>query len=265
MRKKLPRNKDLILATLQSVDLFSDWRPSVLNALSDATDLWSFEKGDAISVAGDHVDALVVLVRGSVVNERIWENGKHMMTAVLRPNWPLKVHAVWDGIEAPYGLTAREETQALLTPRNAFLSVVKNDITLVENVLDFICRQLRHEMIAVQMKTVCSLRCQLAIMIFYHAQTSMHTVQVDQMRPDVQPMDVTQDEFAAMIGCSRQKINMLMRDMEKEGILRRHGRLIEVADPLLLMDAMEEDEPLSPDLRSFIARQRELALQKTRS
>lgn len=264
MSKKLTGKKDLISATLKSVDLFSTWPSSALDTLSDATDVWSFDKGEAITVSGQHVEALVVLATGSVVNERTWENGKHMMSAVLRPYWPLKVHAVWDGIEAPYGLTARENSQALLIPRDVFLKVVKSDISLVASVLDFICRQLRHELIAVQMKTICSLRCQLAIMIFFHAQTSMHTIPVDQMRPNVEPMDVTQDEFAAMLGCSRQKINMLMRDMEKDGILRRHGRLVEVADPLLLMDAMEEDEPVSSEMKTFMAHQRELIEKRKR-
>ncbi len=264
MSKKLSGNQDLISATLKAVDLFSSWPTSALDTLGDATELWSFDKGEAITVSGEHVDALVILATGSIVNERTWENGKHMMSAVLRPFWPLKIHAVWDGIEAPYGLTARENSQALLIPRDVFLRVVKSDISLVESVLDFICRQLRHELVSVQMRTICSLRNQLAIMIFFHAQTSMHTIPVDQMRPDVEPMDVTQDEFAAMLGCSRQKINMLMKEMEKDGILRRHGRLIEVADPLLLMDVMEEDEPVSPELRAFVAHQRDLMEKRKR-
>lgn len=75
-------------------------------------------------------------------------------------------------------------------------------------------------------------------------------------------MDVTQDEFAAMLGCSRQKVNSLMKEMEQEGIIRRHGRLVEIADPFLLMNAMEEDEPLAPELRTFIAEQRALVQKK---
>lgn len=187
-----------------------------------------------------------------------------MMTAVLRSGWPLKLHAVWDGLEAPYGLTAREDSLAILIPRQVFLDVVKKDAELLQQITTMICNQLRHEMIAVQMKTVFSLKCQLSLLLFYHAQTSLFTIIIDDMSAETVPMDVTQEEFAAMLGCSRQKVNTMMKEMERDGVLRRHGRLVEIADPLLLMDAMEEDEPLAPELRAFIAHQRELLLQKTR-
>ncbi len=249
---------DVIKSTLDHVDLFASWPTSAKAALCDAAELWSFDKNESVTVAGEPVDALVVLAEGSVANERTWSNGKHMMSAVLRAGWPLKVPTLWDGFEAPYGLTARDACLAVFVPRNTFLKVVNSDVSLVKQVTDFICRQLRHEIIAVQMKTVFSLRCQLAMMLFYHAQSSFHTISTDEMKPEILPMDVTQDEFAAMLGCSRQKINRLMKEMEHGGLIRRHGRLVEIADPLLLMDAMEEDEPLSAELRNFIAQQRAL-------
>ncbi|WOF75163.1 helix-turn-helix domain-containing protein [Parvibaculaceae bacterium PLY_AMNH_Bact1] len=231
-----------------------------MDVLCDAAALWRFDKGEALLTAGQEVDAVIVLAKGSVTNERTWPNGKHMMTAVLRTHWPLKIHAVWDGLEAPYGLTAREKCVAVLIPRSVFLEVVSQDVHLLTQVMNLICNQLRQEVIAVQMKTVFSLRCQLALYLFYHAQTSFHTITTDEMSAETVSMDVTQDEFAAMLGCSRQKVNGLMKTMEREGIIRRHGRLVEIADPLLLMDAMEEDEPLSLELRILIAEQRALIL-----
>lgn len=253
---------DIIASTLRQVSLFSTWSEETMKILRNAAELWRFDKSEVLVAAGQPIETVIVLAKGSVTNDRTWPNGKHMMTAVLRTHWPLKVHAVWDGLEAPYGLTAREECVAVFIPRSTFLSVVNADANLLTQVMTLICNQLRQEMIAVQMKTVFSLRCQLALYIFYHAQTSFHTISTDEMSAETVPMDVTQDEFAAMLGCSRQKVNGLMKEMEREGVLRRHGRLIEIADPLLLMDAMEEDEPLSPELRAFIAEQRERLLNK---
>ncbi len=250
----------VIASTLEQVSFFSSWPAEAMGVLRSAAELWRFDKGEIILAAGHPVNSVIVLAKGSVTNERTWPNGKHMMTAVLRTHWPLKIHAVWDGLEAPYGLTAREECLAVLIPRSTFLQVVNKDTHLLTQVMTLICNQLRQEMIAVQMKTVFSLRCQLALYLFYHAQTSFHTIVTDEMSAETVPMDVTQDEFAAMLGCSRQKVNGLMREMEKEGIIQRHGRLVEIADPLLLMDAMEEDEPLAPELRAFIAEQRALIL-----
>ena len=44
--------------------------------------------------------------------------------------------------------------------------------------------------------------------------------------------------------------------MEREGAIRRRRRFIEIADPVLLLDVMEEEEPPSPELRMFVAEQR---------
>ncbi len=265
MATRVSDKNKLINSTLDHVAPFATWPEESRRSLRDASELWRFEKGETVTAAGQPVNALIILAAGSVSNERTWPNGKHMMTAVLRSGWPLKLHAVWDGLEAPYGLVAREDCLAVLIPRAVFLEVVNSDKALLNQIMAMICYQVRQEMISVQMKTVFSLKCQLALLLFYHAQTSLYTIAFDDMSAETVPMDVTQEEFAAMLGCSRQKVNRLMKEMERDGVLRRHGRLIEIADPLLLMDAMEEDEPLSPELRAFIARQRELILQKTRS
>jgi len=246
----------LIISTLDQVALFADWPESAKETLYSAAELWRFDKGEEVVAAGEVAYGLVVLAEGSVANERTWPNGKHKMTAGLRTGWPLKVPALWDGLESQYGLTARETCLAILIPRNVFLSVTTGDVVLLQQVTDFICKQLRHEIIAVQMKTVFSLRCQLALLFFYHAQTSFHTTLAEEIGDQIVPMDVTQDEFASMLGCSRQKVNLLMKQMERDGVIRRQGRQIEIADTNLLLDAMEEDEPLPQEMRNLIAQQR---------
>jgi CRP/FNR family transcriptional regulator, cyclic AMP receptor protein len=248
----------LIASTLDNVELFSAWPESAKSALRSAAELWRFEKGEAVVRAGEPVSSLVVLAEGSVTNDRTWPNGKYMITAVLRTGWPLKVPALWDGLDSQYGLTAREKCLAVLIPREAFFSLTSGNISILHQVTDFICRQLRHEIIAVQMKTVFSLRCQLALTLFYHAQTSFHTTTADDLGNQIVPIDVTQDEFASILGCSRQKINNLMREMEHDRIIRRKGRQVEIASTSLLLDAMEEDEPIPPEMHRLIAQQRKL-------
>ncbi len=258
MGTRVSDQQGIIISTLGQVALFADWPESSIETLCSAAELWRFDKGEEVVTAGEPVTALVILAEGSVTNDRTWPNGKYMATAVLRAGWPLKVPALWDGLESQYGLTARETCLAILIPRNAFLSVTNSDVALLRQVTDFICKQLRHEIVAVQMKTVFSLRCQLALILFYHAQTSFHTTTADDLGNQIVPMDVTQDEFASILGCSRQKINSLMREMEHDGIIRRRGRLVEISNTSLLLDAMEEEEPIPPEMHHLIAQQRKL-------
>ena len=76
---------------------------------------------------------------------------------------------------------------------------------------------------------------------------------MDSSDEEVGNTNITQDELAGMIGRSRQRVNEVMRAMEKEGMLRRRGRMIEITDFMLLKQALEEDEPLPPAWGAVLA------------
>ncbi len=195
---------------------------------------------------------MVVIVEGSLVNERAYANGKHMMTAVLRPGWPLKVPAVLNGLGVPFGLTARVDCLVLFIPKQKFLDIVNSQIELLQNVTNFIGLQYHQDMVSLQLRTMASLECQFALLMIFHAQDAAHLIDEDRGVSNTNVLDVTQEEFASMLGCSRQKINVIMKQMERDGLIERHGRLVEIINYVGLLELIEQEDPVHPDFRTAI-------------
>jgi len=252
MSRAVADTKGLIGKTLRQVELFSSWSDEALDALAQAAGLRQYDQGEVVAEAGGPATGVFVIVRGALLNCRSWESGKYTLMAILHPNWPLKVAAAWDGHHLTHGLTARRDSLVLHIPRAAFIDVVNSDRRYMSDVMTFVCHQLRGEFSRLNVATQGSRRLQVAVALFINILNSVvlmteAPVRVDPDDEAVGDTDVTQDEIAAMVGHSRQRVNGVMREMEKEGILRRRGRIVEVADYLLLKEVLEEDEPLPPE------------------
>ncbi|MGD1935915.1 MAG: Crp/Fnr family transcriptional regulator [Candidatus Phaeomarinobacter sp.] len=249
MGKSISDVHGVVPAVLSQVDLFAAQTQDVRERLCAAAQLWQFTKGETVAEAVEPVEAVFILVKGTFLNERVFENGKRMLTAVLSPGWPLKVPAVWSGDGSPFGLTARTDAVAILVPQEAFLSVVNSDIHFLRDITTFISRQYQQDTTNLQIRTMCSLDCQLALLLAFHAQSAFHLGHEMGNGTSVEPMDVTQEEFASMLGCSRQKVIVIMRNMERKGMIQRHGRLVEITDYMMLLGLIEEDERVHPNFR----------------
>lgn len=244
--------QSVIQATIDRVDLFASWPDEVKTKLCAAAELRTYSKGEVVLQAGEPAHSVVVIVEGSLVNERVYANGKHMMTAVLRPGWPLKVPAVLTGLGVPFGLTARVDCLLLFVPRQKFLDIVYSRIELLQKVTVFIGLQYQQDMVSLQLRTMASLECQFALLMIFHAQDAAHLIDEDRGVSKTNVLDVTQEEFALMLGCSRQKINVIMKQMERDGFIERHGRLVEIINYVGLLGLIEREEPADPDFRKTI-------------
>ncbi len=244
--------QSVIPATIDRVGLFAAWPEEIKSELRAAAELWTFSKGEVVLQAGEPAHSVVVIAKGSLVNERVYANGKHMMTAVLRPGWPLKVPAVLNGLGVPFGLTARVDCLVLFIPRQKFLDIVNNRIDLLQKVTTFIGLQYQQDMVSLQLRTMASLECRLALLMIFHAQEAAHLIDGERSVSKTDVLDVTQEEFASMLGCSRQKINVIMRQMERGGLIERHGRLVEIINYVGLLELVEREDPVDPDFRKAI-------------
>lgn len=248
------KSRNVIDSALRSVPLFASWPNTAIDELVTSAGLRQYAKGECIIQAGDMPTGVYVIVEGTLYNERIWESGKRLLMGILRPGWPLKIGSTWDGRQVPHGLTARTDALIAHIPRETFLKVVKGDIERVQDIVTFMCLQLRAELVRVNLATLGSLRCQIAANIFSHTLDAMVVVPegTDVFAEKlVGTTDLTQDEIAAAVGCSRQKVNNTMKLMERDGILRRKGRLVEVVDYERLIVDMEDDEPLPQKLHDL--------------
>lgn len=250
MGKRISDSDQVVPATLRNTDLFEAWPSQIVDKLCVDAQLWEYGKGEIVTQVGSPPEGIYVIVSGALLNERTWANGKRILMGIQRPGWALKVAATWDGYEHPHGLTARVDSTVILIPRVAFLDVVRGNADLVSQITDFVCYQYRAELTRINIITCGSLRLQIAAFLIFYLTDAQMVLQDIPPSPEQYPIrlaDVTQEELSAICGYSRQEVNRVMKAMIDEGILRRVGRLIEVMRYDLLMECLEEDEPMSDE------------------
>lgn len=246
---------DLIVDTLAQTKPFKTWSMQSIADLAASAEIRRYAKGEIVVQAGEKPGHVYVIATGALLNERVWANGKHILMGIMRPGVALKLAAVWDGLDLPHGLTARCASQVISIPRQEFLSIVRQDETRVHDVTTAICHQYRADLIRVNLSTVGSSRCQLAAFLcYYMVDTQMVLPEhPSSSKGDVIGVtDITQDELGAMMGCTRQQVNRVMKSMELDGVLERKGRSVSVSDYRLLLEVLEEDEPLNPAWKAIV-------------
>lgn len=241
----------LIPDVLKACQIFSGWSDEARARLAEATELREHAKGATVADIDEEPQDVLVLVRGALFNEIIGANGKRLLMAIVRPGWVLQVAPVWEGGEAPTAYTARSDSLVMHIPRDVFLEVANGDIQHVRDVATFACRVFRGGLLRINLSANASLRYQVASMLIFNTLGEFMAVLGVEASPTskawrVGQTDVTQDELASMIGYSRQKVNSIMKAMEEEGILRRHGRLTEITNYLQLANVLEEEGALNP-------------------
>ncbi len=251
MATRVTDKKGVVAATINRTHMIGNWPEDVKAELSAAGELWRYSKGETVLQAGEPTQSIWIIAEGSLINERTYANGRHMMTAVLRPGWPLKVTAIWSDQGVPFGLTARGDCSVVVIPGETFRRVVSSDLSLLQQVTSFIGKQYQQDIVSLQLRTMASLECQLALIMVFHMQPSMHLADNAPRGPETSPLNITQEEMAAILGCSRQKINVIMRQMEHDGLIRRDGRLVRIADYMGLLELIERDDPVEPDFRKM--------------
>lgn len=250
MGKVVVDSDGLIPEVLKACQLFSTWSDEARANLAEAADLRGYAKGETVADIDVEPQDVLVLVRGALFNEIIGANGKRLLFAIVRPGWALQIAPVWEGGDAPTAYTARSDSIVMHIPRDVFLDVANSDIQHVRDVATFACRVFRGGLLRINLSANASLRFQVASMLIFNTLGEFMAVLGVEASPTAQAWrvgqtDVTQDELASMIGYSRQKVNSVMKAMEEEGILRRHGRLTEITNYLLLAKVLDEEGSLN--------------------
>ena len=237
---------------LGSVPLFAKWPPDAFAELCGAAQMWRFAKGETLYRFGEPMPGLIVLAQGSLLNVRFYPNGKRMATAILKAGWPVGVLPAWDELDCAYDGVARTDCLAIVISHKVVRALLRGDAERMAQVADMLSAQIRQDTESLLARSVSSQRCLLAKYLAYLCRPSLFVTREDPTAVDPVATDVTQDELAAMIAASRQTVNRLMKGLERDGVLKRRGALVEIVNFRRLLAVMEEDEPIPPLWRAQI-------------
>ena len=243
-RVKAPR--EVVRAALRSPRCFADFPQSEVDILERSSEAWHYARGEIIAERGDPASGLWIIASGSVTGHRSSPNGKYFLQGVLWPGDMFGLMPVMDGLPMPLSHAARRDCLVIFIPRAALLETLR-DAGRLYGVCTYLCARSRIDYEGIFIRSAESLTCRLAKFLAYLPRRAVFLSSGEPGSPtwvDPAPIDLTQDELAAMLGVARQTLNRTLALFFRQGIVVRDGEQIHVASFRKLLPYMEENEPL---------------------
>jgi CRP/FNR family transcriptional regulator, cyclic AMP receptor protein len=224
-------------ALLAKVPLFGSLSNEELEGLASLLTQRQYADQEIIFHAGDVGNGLYIIRKGGVAIRLTSSGGKEVILSMLGRGDVFGELAVIDGEPRSADAIARDETQLLLLPREAFLKFVSERRETMMQLLITLSRQVRRITGLVHDAAFLDVRGRLAQRLLELAGS------LGQPGPDgaIYVPRPTQQDLANMIGgVSRESINKWLRTYEQQGILRQERGQLALLDLDRLRQEIDE-------------------------
>jgi CRP-like cAMP-binding protein len=182
-----------------------------------------FAKGTLIYSKTEAPQGLYLVREGSVLFGLDGANGKRLLLRIVRENGLLGEVVAYDGNTAAASAEARSALVTDMIPAYR-LRALRKEYPEIETALGALA--------AVNLRALLGVLEEQALLpLVERALCRLHRLCREEGLPTGDPqvlrLDLTQGEFAAMLGVSRQATNELLGNFEASGVVARHFRAIE--------------------------------------
>lgn len=208
---------------LKSVPLFAGLDDRELEALITVSRTRTYPKGRVIFSEGDPGEAFYLLLAGEVKVFRLGGNGQELILAWLQAGDFFGEMALFDGRPRSASVVTTEASTLLVLHKHELLTLVKTSGTMLSKCLTFLCKRLRDSdekaadlaLLEVDQRiTKALLRMGEKIGVPGEAGALVIT-----KRP-------THQEFAGLVGASRETVTHVFNVLERQGYISLRGRVV---------------------------------------
>lgn len=189
--------------------------PGTLDALHKVATHRTYARGQVLFLRGDPMPELLVIQSGSIEASIEDSEGRRSVLWYLGPGHWLGLISIIDDKGSIHNLRAHTDSTALGFPRQRFLDALQADSALAMLCLNALCARSRTIYGNLAAEGLLDTRARIArllLMLFeQHGQSGEHGLEIG--------LRFTQDDFAAMLGVSRQSLNKELRGFETAGII----------------------------------------------
>jgi CRP-like cAMP-binding protein len=222
--------KEDAAALLARTAVFGQLGDDTLRHVAAACNLRSFRKGQIIFQQGDPGDALYIVAKGRVKVLTSSPEGDEMLLATLKPPDMFGELAVIDGGPRSASTETVEPSQLLTIERHTFFDLLAEHPRLVRAVLEGLAGMLRRNLERASDLVFLDLPGRVAKALL-DAEATRGEPCPEGTRLD---LELTQGEFATLVGGSRATVNQILRTFQARGYLSVEGRVVVVKRPALL-------------------------------
>lgn len=192
-----------------------------------------YRHGWACGLRGGPVQEWACVARGAVRVSAGGVSGRALSLAYLEPGTWFGDVALLDGLPRPHDVQAHGDTTLLCVGKADFADLVSRHVELARALLQLNCGRIRAALEQLEGMTQLPLPARLArqlqSLVLGWGQAGEQGIRIG--------LRLTQDELAQLLGASRQRVNLALRSLERQGLLRLDAAGLVVLDPQGLADA----------------------------
>jgi CRP/FNR family transcriptional regulator, cyclic AMP receptor protein len=213
-----------LVALLRGTDLLGSAPAPDLQALTTASRLRTYRRGQVVFTTGDKGDTVIVVVSGRVKVVVRSADGGELTLAVIQPGGVIGDLCAADGGPRSADAETMEETRLLLIPRDMVADISNRVPSVAQALMRSVAGMLRR------------LTEATSDLVFLDLPRRVAKLLLSQPRgPDgIIRLRVSQEELAHQAGGTRQSINAALRGFEKRGWIKVHDRAVTVTQEAAL-------------------------------
>lgn len=195
------------------------------------------KKGAVIFVEGDPGDYCYYLQDGSVKIFRATMMGKEPIFWVRKPGDLFGLAEVIDGKERL--CTAQTVTRSTVyeVHRKDFEEILARHYAMSRKVMAVLGRRIRYLCEQIENLMVCDVTSRVSRLLVYLSFN--HRMNVESQDVPVSfPLNLTQEDLAAMTGSCQQTVSEILKGLQEQGLIRVSRREITIVEPLKMLEAM---------------------------
>ena len=163
-----------------------------------------------------------IIVKGMVRIFRISNEGRLHTLSLLRPLSTFNEVAAVDGRANPYNATAVTQSTVLSLSHDCLMRLLATEPDLLSNYVQSMAHVNREYIERLEDMTFRTIPSRLAKLFLHETTYAEHIAEV--------PTRLTQEEIASILGTTREVVGRALRGLLNEGLLRKEGRKVYIAD-----------------------------------
>jgi CRP/FNR family transcriptional regulator, cyclic AMP receptor protein len=213
-----------VVAVLRQTDLLRSAPTEELENVVGSSRLRTFRRGQVVGTAGDPGDTLIVVVSGQVKISVRSADGAELTLTVVGPGVTVGEVSVADGGPRSANIETVTESELLFIPRTVVQAVCARVPAAAQALTSAIAADLRR------------LTATTSDLVFLDLPRRVAKMLLSQPRSEngVIGPQLTQEEYARLLGSTRQSVNIALRGFERRGWIEMHDRSVAVKEPAAL-------------------------------
>jgi CRP-like cAMP-binding protein len=213
-----------VVAALAASELFGTLTAADQDALASESGVRRYASGQRIFARGDAGATMYLVGHGAVTLSVTSPDGDEAVLAVLRPPQTFGELTLIDDGARIATATARDATVLIAIPRVAVLRLIRSNPGFAIQMLSALARLIRRVDDHLADMTLLDLRGRV-VKFLATAADSRDPSNASTSAVDVD-IKLTQTDLARIVGGSRQQVNRIIVDLERQGAIQRTGARI---------------------------------------